>query len=617
MNMKDTSWLRPLIFGFVVLLLSGFTTSPQAAAQYRAEQWQTVELTFRSRKTYNNPFLDVDLWAYFNGPGGEIIKRPAFWDGGDVWKVRFAPSQQGLWTYKTYASNGNPSLNHQSGSVVATAYSGTLDIYRHGFLRKGRSHNLVYADGTPFFWLSDDLTEFDNARWAESNKYSSPIGINLYSQWMDIVNRRTQQGYSVLQYAFLPHLFGHLYWEPNQVGKRLKVEYFREIVDRKVKYVAESGLVSAIALGFHGDVADWAGGLPAMKMMAKYVVARYGSYPMIWNIVEPDQPNAHPYGIDRWREVAKELDALDQYNHPQAVWYWGTAKGNKVNHYLNESPRWVDAIIHQCGHGSIAGPAMWPTTQWRWYYENYPTLPMVEAGGCNFEQIYPSGQHNDSTVRYSAYRAVQSGSMGFGYGAQGLWNMVWNQTDTSRDWGGQHINWYDAIDFAGGYQMGYLKSFYTSLPWYELVPRPTGFATWNVTTSDYTMPLVKSNDGGRTVVVYFPHFFNTSGSPGRLNYLQAPQYTARWFNPRNGTYIPIAYGFKPQNGSWTVPQKPDSQDWVLLVQSSVSSPVRYLDGINVDGIAHGWVVDPDAPGHSTYLHFYIGGPANIFRLNVK
>lgn len=66
------------------------------AADYTVERWRVVELSFTSIKTYHNPFLDVDMVATFTGPDGTSIKRPAFCDGGNIWKVRFAPSQQGL-----------------------------------------------------------------------------------------------------------------------------------------------------------------------------------------------------------------------------------------------------------------------------------------------------------------------------------------------------------------------------------------------------------------------------------------------------------------------------------------------------------------------------------------
>lgn len=49
--------------------------------QTKAEQWRQTILTFESKKTYENPFLDVSIWAVFEGPSGRRIKREAYWDG--------------------------------------------------------------------------------------------------------------------------------------------------------------------------------------------------------------------------------------------------------------------------------------------------------------------------------------------------------------------------------------------------------------------------------------------------------------------------------------------------------------------------------------------------------
>ena len=54
------------------------------------EQWRMVELPFTSSKSYENPVTDVNMTATFKN-GNTTIARPAFWDGGNSWKIRFAP----------------------------------------------------------------------------------------------------------------------------------------------------------------------------------------------------------------------------------------------------------------------------------------------------------------------------------------------------------------------------------------------------------------------------------------------------------------------------------------------------------------------------------------------
>lgn len=58
-----------------------------------AEQWRQTVLPFTSRHRYDNPFLDVSIRARFTAPSGRVIEREAYWDGGDSYKVAFAPTE--------------------------------------------------------------------------------------------------------------------------------------------------------------------------------------------------------------------------------------------------------------------------------------------------------------------------------------------------------------------------------------------------------------------------------------------------------------------------------------------------------------------------------------------
>ena len=54
-----------------------------------SQQWDVFETSFTSTKSYNNPFVDVQVDVLFSKDDKEW-KIPAFWDGENVWKVRFA-----------------------------------------------------------------------------------------------------------------------------------------------------------------------------------------------------------------------------------------------------------------------------------------------------------------------------------------------------------------------------------------------------------------------------------------------------------------------------------------------------------------------------------------------
>ena len=63
------------------------------------EQYRAAILTFESKKSYENPFLDCTITAAFIGPSGQKIVREAYWDGAQIYRVSFAPTETGNWEY--------------------------------------------------------------------------------------------------------------------------------------------------------------------------------------------------------------------------------------------------------------------------------------------------------------------------------------------------------------------------------------------------------------------------------------------------------------------------------------------------------------------------------------
>jgi hypothetical protein len=89
------------------------STPPEVTA------WRQTEITLTGTRDYANPYTDVDVWAEFTHESGTVLRRPAFWDGGRVWKVRFAsPHTDGRWTWRSGGSVADEGLSGQSGALV-------------------------------------------------------------------------------------------------------------------------------------------------------------------------------------------------------------------------------------------------------------------------------------------------------------------------------------------------------------------------------------------------------------------------------------------------------------------------------------------------------------------
>jgi hypothetical protein len=117
-------------------------------------RYESVELTLEIDAEYSNPYdaREVVLEGLFTGPDGSDMTIPGFWDGEGSWKIRFTPSQEGLWTYSIIVTDprGN-SLPHLGEFTVTPS-----DL--HGWIQPGHLFDptysgryLVHHDGTPFY----------------------------------------------------------------------------------------------------------------------------------------------------------------------------------------------------------------------------------------------------------------------------------------------------------------------------------------------------------------------------------------------------------------------------------------------------------------------------------
>ncbi len=205
-----------LVFGNgqVIAHNTGKNKTDQKVDNLVVDQWNVFEITLNSKKAYTDPFNQVDVYAVFSGPGGKIITRPAFWDGGKIWKIRFAPTLTGEWKMVTSCSNvADRGLHKISRSIMCKPYSGTLDIYKHGFLKVSEDRRyFVHDDGTPFFYLGDTHWLYIHERFDTSNVKGIP------SQFKYVVDKRVGQGFTVYQTEAIQHPHGH---DPER-GRRYK-----------------------------------------------------------------------------------------------------------------------------------------------------------------------------------------------------------------------------------------------------------------------------------------------------------------------------------------------------------------------------------------------------------
>ena len=97
-----------------------------AASRY-GTQYCVSEWGFASGKPYADPFNQVELDVIFSDEQGGEWRVPAYWAGGQEWRVRFSPPAVGMYTYRTVCSDeGNPDLHGQTGTLQALPIRGRI-----------------------------------------------------------------------------------------------------------------------------------------------------------------------------------------------------------------------------------------------------------------------------------------------------------------------------------------------------------------------------------------------------------------------------------------------------------------------------------------------------------
>src|SRR5215472_3390536 len=108
---------RILLCSIVILISAGPVTAAKEPVAVTHANVMT-EMSFASRHVHQDPFNEVALDVIFLDPAGREMRVPAFWDGGNLWKVRYSSSVVGTHHFRTVCSDlGDSGLHGITGSI--------------------------------------------------------------------------------------------------------------------------------------------------------------------------------------------------------------------------------------------------------------------------------------------------------------------------------------------------------------------------------------------------------------------------------------------------------------------------------------------------------------------
>ncbi len=436
----------------------------QTAAAKHTEINMVVEISFQSQKHSNNPFVDVELDVLFTKPDGAQMKVPAFWAGGETWKVRYASPVVGVHRYHTECSDtDDDGLHGIEGQIEIKPYTGENPLYRHGPIQiaADRRH-FAHVDGTPFFWLGDTW-------WKGLCKRMTWKG------FQELTADRKAKGFTVVQIVCGPYPDEDAFekmWE-NEGGKpyldlpftQVNPTYF-EYADRRFKHLVDEGIVPAI-------VGSWARrdcdsmkfvGVEGLKRHWRHLVARYGAYPVVW-IVAGEVTEDLRYGRGPWGEVAKYLRSTDPYRRP-ATSHAG---------HGHEAPLVVDFDMVGGSHDASVAVQRAVLGSFNAAYAGEPPVPVL-CGETAYEGHMQQAWQD--VQRQMFWMFMLSGAAGHTYGAAGIWHasVEGDPGCASSAFGGRKVydwtTWREGMNYPGALQLGLGKKLLEEYPWPRFEPHP-------------------------------------------------------------------------------------------------------------------------------------------------
>jgi hypothetical protein len=530
---------------------------PIAAPAASVARYARFDQTLESTVTYGNPVQETSLTATFTAPDKTQSKVPGFWDGGAVWKIRFAPEQTGEWSYETTCSDAsNKGLHRQKGTFTVTAAEGSSRFATHGPIRVAPGGRYFqHADGTPYFWMGDTA-------------WNGPL-LSTDSDWGHYLRERTAQKFTAVQFVatqFRAAPQGDLNQSLAYTGKEkitINPAFFQRM-DKRVAAINEAGMLAV-------PVLLWAiggGGNPQVNpghslpddqaiLLARYMVARWAGNAVSW-ILGGDGDYRGPKA-ERWRKIGRavfgDIHHAPVTMHPGGMqWVW--------KEFIEE--KWFDFLGYQSGHGDDDKTLKWitegPLTE---DWAKFPHKPILnlEPPYENHVAYQSKKPHSATSVRRAMYWSLLGApTAGITYGGHGVWGWDDGKTEPTDHAGtGVPLPWKQALTMPGAKEMAHLSEFFQSIDFGRLRPAPVAIVNQPGNQAPGRFVAAAKSDKRDLLVIYAPEDRTIEVKLDLMP--ESPNVT--WVNPRTGERSPAVAVVTTSTCQFPTPAE---GDWILFMK---------------------------------------------------
>lgn len=427
---------------------------------------------------------------------------------------------------------------------------------RIGRLRvAANGRRLEYEDSAPFFYLADTAWELFHRLNLEEAQY--------------YLRNRAGKGFTAIQAVALaelggidvPNPYGHLPLADRDPTKPNE-NYFGH-VDQIVQYAGELGLFTAF-LPTWGSFWKLDGRDTAIftvknaRIYGRFIGERYRDKAVIW-ILGGDQniESREEYAIIE----AMALGIKEGDGGTHLITYHPRGPGRSAE-YLHQA-EWLDFNMCQSSHGAhdhdnglfidhdYALEPPKPTMDGEPHYETIPV-------GFYHQNVSRYDRFDDYDVRQAAYWALLAGACGHTYGHNCIWQM-WSpgKEPIIR----AQLPWYDSLDHAGAFQMGYVRRLFESYPFQELIPSQAMIVDGPASGGAKIRAARSAN--GTFAFIYSPR-----GERFTIDNraIKARRFKEFWYDPRYGCVYYFHTASNTAFQTYTPPTSGRGNDWILILE---------------------------------------------------
>jgi Protein of unknown function (DUF4038)/Domain of unknown function (DUF5060)/Putative collagen-binding domain of a collagenase len=487
-----------------------------------------------------NPFMQASLSGSFeNSNGSKKWNVEGFCDSSDgrLFRIRFMPPQAGAYRFtvtyreanfqKNYAGQFRAIDGHRRGPVRIDAK------YPWHFIWEGTGEHYFF-NGTTAYWLigwKDDRVinySLERLHRLKVNRVRVTIAGRTNMFYGEPV--MLGENFTVYVTPWPAEKPDDIY-HPGFDYTRFDVAYWQKF-ERALRFARERDMIISVVFDMGDNKVHPEAASDNEYRFIHYAVDRFGAFSNItWDLGD----DLDHYRDDKWtHDTGTLIKQWDPYRHLATSHPVSDTRQDRTSDWFDFTSfqEWSrdqhNYMLSQRKRQQQTGRIIPQTNEEYGYEDHYP--------------LWAPGLGSDSaeTLRRTAWDILMAG----GYQTAG--ESARRGTNVWPDTGGGWMNGRgdDTMTMFVGY--GHMVDFFTSFEWWKTAPHDD-----LVDKGKYCLA-----QPGEIYAIYLP-------SAGKVTVrLEPGRYEATWFNAFNGEKIPLG----PVYGrSWTSPEAPSHNDWVLLL----------------------------------------------------